>query len=40
MTGKAPDKLLDDCVHIFTLSAEGAPAIDRLNLPLAGRDDR
>ena len=40
MTGKAPDKLRDDCVHIFTLSAEGAPAIDRLNLPLAGGDER
>lgn len=38
MTGKAPDKLLDERVHLFTLSAEGAPAIDRLNLSLGGGD--
>jgi probable phosphoglycerate mutase len=40
MTDKAPDRLLDECVHIFMLSAEGAPAVDRLNLPLAGGDER
>jgi len=39
MTGKAPDKLLDECVHIFILSASGAPRIDQLNLPLTGGDE-
>lgn len=34
MTDKPPDKLRDGCVHVFTLSADGAPAVDRLNLPL------
>lgn len=36
MSGKPPDRLRDDCVHLFTLSAEGAPSVDRLNLPLDG----
>ncbi len=40
MTDKPPEKLRDDCVHIFTLSAEGAPAVDRLNLPLTGGEER
>jgi probable phosphoglycerate mutase len=40
MTDKPPEKLRDDCVHIFTLSAEGAPAVDRLNLPLTGWEER
>jgi len=39
MTDKPPHKLRDDCVHVFTLSAEGAPSVDRLNLPLNGGDD-
>lgn len=34
MTDKPPEKLRDDCVHIFALSADGAPVTDRLNLPL------
>lgn len=40
MTGKPPEKLRDDCVHVFTLSAEGAPAVDRLNLPLGSVEGR
>jgi probable phosphoglycerate mutase len=40
MTDKPPEKLRDDCVHIFTLSSEGAPAVDRLNLPLAGGEEQ
>ena len=40
MTDKPPEKLRDDCVHVFTLSAEGAPSVDRLNLPLNGGEDR
>lgn len=39
MTDKPPHKLRDDCVHVFTLSAEGAPSVDRLNLPLNGGED-
>jgi len=34
MTEKAPDKLRDDCVHLFALSAAGAPSVEQLNLPL------
>jgi probable phosphoglycerate mutase len=40
MTSKPPEKLRDDCVHIFTLSSEGAPSVHQLNLPLAGGEDR
>jgi len=35
MTGKAPDKLADACLHRFRLAAGGRPEIDRLNIPLA-----
>ena len=34
MTDKAPDKLRDDCAHLFQLTPEGAPIPHRLNLPL------
>jgi len=40
MTDKPTEKLRDDCVHVFTLSAEGAPAVDRLNLPLGKGGNR
>lgn len=30
-----PDKLDDECAHLFRLSADGTPVIERLNLPLA-----
>jgi len=40
MTDKPPEKLRDDCVHVFTLSTKGAPAIDRLNLPLGSGEGR
>ena len=40
MTDKPPEKLRDDCVHVFTLSTAGAPAVDRLNLPLGSRERR
>lgn len=40
MTDKPPEKLRDDCVHVFTLSAEGMPTVDRLNLPLTSGKDR
>ena len=36
MSDKPPEKLRDDCVHVFTLSAEGLPSVDQLNLPLTG----
>jgi len=36
MTDKPPEKLRDDCVHIFTLAADGMPSPHRLNLPLTG----
>lgn len=35
MTGEAPDKLGDACLHRFRLDAAGRPEIDRLNVPLA-----
>jgi broad specificity phosphatase PhoE len=34
MTSKAPEKLLEPCVHIFALDASGAPSVHKLNLPL------
>lgn len=40
MTDKPPHKLHDACVHIFTLSAEGTPAVDWLNRPLADQVGR
>ena len=39
MTDKPPEKLRDDCVHVFTLSAEGVPSVDRLNLPLGSGEE-
>lgn len=35
MTGRAPNKLTDSCLHRFRLDAAGRPEIDRLNIPLA-----
>ncbi len=35
MTGRAPEKLRDGCAQRFLLGPDGAPEIDRLNLPLA-----
>ena len=35
MTGKPPARLIWDCAHIFTLAVDGAPTVERLNLPLA-----
>ena len=40
MTDKPLEKLRDDCAHVFILSAEGAPTVDRLNLPLRGGEDQ
>jgi len=34
MTGEPPERLRDDCIHIFHLSAEGGPSIGILNLPI------
>lgn len=39
MSGKPPDKLRDGCVHVFALSTEGVPSVDRLNLPLNSGED-
>jgi broad specificity phosphatase PhoE len=35
MTNKPPSKLHDNCIHIFALSADGRPRVERLNVPLA-----
>lgn len=34
MTGTLPTPLAWDCAHLFTLAADGTPAVARLNLPL------
>lgn len=34
MTAKPADRLQRDCVHLFALSADGRPQVERLNLPL------
>lgn len=34
MTGRPPVKLRDLCCHLFRLSPEGRPAVERLNIPL------
>lgn len=34
MTDKPPEKLRDDCAHVFRLDADGAPRPHRLNLPM------
>ncbi len=39
MTDKAPDKLRDDCAHLFKLAPDGLPAPHRLNVPLVDRDE-
>ena len=38
MTDKAPDKLHDDCTHLFSLAADGMPTPHRLNLSLVEKD--
>ena len=35
MTGTPPARLGWDCAHLFALAADGAPTVERLNLPLA-----
>jgi probable phosphoglycerate mutase len=35
MTTAPPSRLRRDCVHIFAVDAEGRPAVERLNAPLA-----
>lgn len=37
MTNKPPDKLRDDCAHLFTLAPDGTPSPHRLNLPLTAK---
>lgn len=39
MTDKAPEKLHDDCTHLFALSDDGAPTPHRLNVPLIERKE-
>jgi len=39
MLGKPPAKLDWSAVHLFTLDDDGAPAVHRLNLPLAAATD-
>ncbi len=39
MTDKAPEKLNDDCTHLFELSSDGLPRPYRLNVPLAAGAD-
>ncbi|NKB55691.1 MAG: histidine phosphatase family protein [Alphaproteobacteria bacterium] len=39
MTDKAPDKLHDDCTHLFELAADGTPQPYRLNVPLTVQDE-
>jgi probable phosphoglycerate mutase len=34
MIGKPPARLLDGCAHAFTLTPEGAPIVQELNIPL------
>ncbi len=34
MTDKAPEKLHDNCAHLFELASDGMPTPHRLNLPL------
>ena len=34
MTGDPPARLAWDCAHLFSLAADGTPAIAQLNLPL------
>ncbi len=39
MTGKPTDRLNDDAVHHFLIEGDRALLIDRLNVPLGGRQD-
>ena len=39
MTDKAPDKLHDDCAHLFVLSPDGSPTPHRLNLSLIEKEE-
>ena len=39
MLGRAPDKLDWSCAHLVTLAADGAPAIERLNIRLRQTND-
>ncbi len=34
MTGKPPARLAWSCAHLFALAADGAPAVEKLNVPL------
>ena len=34
MTNKPPQKLKDDCVHLFELAKDGAPSVHQLDLPM------
>lgn len=34
MEAKAPDKLRNDCAHLFEVSITGAPSVKELNIPL------
>ncbi len=34
MTSKPPQKLKDDCVHLFELAKDGAPSVQQLDLPM------
>lgn len=40
MTGKSPDRLHWDALHLFRLTAEGVPVIDRLNVMLLPQKNR
>jgi probable phosphoglycerate mutase len=35
MTSKPPERLRDDCTHVFALDEAARPVIHALNLPLA-----
>lgn len=34
MTGRPPEKLSDESLHLFSLASDGAPSVERLNIPL------
>jgi len=34
MTGKPPERVHDDCAHLFRLGDDGTPAVVRMNIPL------
>lgn len=34
MTSKPPQKLKDDCVHLFELAKDGTPSVQQLDLPM------